>query len=180
MTCFHEVPYGHCHCGCGQKTWVSTETNTKRGWVKGEPVKFATGHTAKTGRAKRYTTRGSGHKREHVAVAERVLGRPMPKGADVHHVNENKLDNRPENLVVCQDRSYHQLLHTRKEALEACGHANWRRCVVCKQYDDPSQMTEYRVQRAGLSRGYVNRYYHKVCNARKERARLTLKRRGAA
>lgn len=38
------VPYGTCHCGCGEQTWVSPLTNRKRGWVKGEPVKWLTGH----------------------------------------------------------------------------------------------------------------------------------------
>lgn len=38
------IPYGFCHCGCGQKTPLSTQTNKNRGLVKGEPVRYLTGH----------------------------------------------------------------------------------------------------------------------------------------
>ena len=61
-----------------------------------------------------------GRRLEHRAVAERVLGKPLPPGAEIHHVNESKLDNRPENLVICQDHAYHALLHSRLAALRAC------------------------------------------------------------
>lgn len=38
------IPYGYCHCGCGSKTSLATVTRRGRGWVKGEPLRFATGH----------------------------------------------------------------------------------------------------------------------------------------
>lgn len=44
-------------------------------------------------------------------VASQALGKPLPKGACVHHVNGDPADNRPENLVICQDQDYHTLLH---------------------------------------------------------------------
>jgi endogenous inhibitor of DNA gyrase (YacG/DUF329 family) len=53
------------------------------------------------------------HVREHVLVAEKALGKPLPKGAVVHHHNKITSDNRNNNLVICQDQSYHNILHSR-------------------------------------------------------------------
>lgn len=57
----------------------------------------------------------------HRLVAERVLGRALPPGADVHHINENKLDNRRCNLLICPSRKYHMELHQRMKVRDAGG-----------------------------------------------------------
>jgi len=39
-----EIPYGYCHCGCGEKTRIAPKSHTKKGYVKGEPYRFVAGH----------------------------------------------------------------------------------------------------------------------------------------
>lgn len=99
-------------------------------------------------------------KLHHVRVVEAVLGVNLPKGVEIHHVNEITSDNRHENLVVCQDRAYHMLLHVRQRALDECGNANWKKCIHCKQYDDPINL-------GGKVRDgqKVNSFYHRHCAA---------------
>lgn len=69
-------------------------------------------------------------------VAEKALGKSLPPGAEVHHIDCDETNDDPSNLVVCPSRPYHWLLHKRQRALDACGHADWQLCVYCKQYDD--------------------------------------------
>lgn len=38
------IPYGYCHCGCGEKTKLVTQNNAPRGLVKGEPYQYLKGH----------------------------------------------------------------------------------------------------------------------------------------
>ncbi len=98
--------------------------------------------------------RSIGVKNEHVIVAERALGKPLPKGAVVHHVDEDKSNNAPGNLVICPSMAYHSLLHIRMRAFAATGDYNKRKCKICRTYDDPTSLTI-------LETGHV---YHPQCN----------------
>lgn len=40
----NEIPYGYCHCGCGQKTKIAERTARSKGHFKGEPLPFVQGH----------------------------------------------------------------------------------------------------------------------------------------
>lgn len=52
-----------------------------------------------------------GYVYEHIVVAEQKIGRNLRKGEIVHHLNENKSDNRPENLVIVQSAAEHRVYH---------------------------------------------------------------------
>lgn len=103
-------------------------------------------------------------KTEHVMVAEAALGHVLPVGAVVHHIDEDKLNNEPSNLVICPDQRYHVLLHQRMRALEVCGHADWLKCAHCKQYDDPKNM---------YVREARHQAYHRECHAAYKREKRT-------
>ena len=78
--------------------------------------------TARTPNAAGYIEiRRDGRKQyEHIYLAEKALGHKMPKGAVIHHMNEDKQDNfTPFNLIICPSQSYHQLLHQRMKLQKA-------------------------------------------------------------
>jgi hypothetical protein len=77
---------------------------------------------------------------EHILVVEMAMQKELAWPAEVHHVNEDIADNANPNLVACQDVGYHKLLHMRQRALDACGHADWRKCRFCPRYDAPANM----------------------------------------
>ena len=49
----------------------------------------------------------------HRIVAEQSIGRKLRPGEIVHHLDEDKSNNSPENLVVCSSASVHRQYHIR-------------------------------------------------------------------
>ena len=70
-------------------------------------------------------------------VAEIARKDILPDRAIVHHINGDTLDDRPENLVVCEDNAYHHLLHQREGAYRSTGNAKARKCNLCHQWGIP-------------------------------------------
>jgi hypothetical protein len=93
---------------------------------------------------------------EHILIAERAMGHPMPVGAEVHHFNGDRSDNSRGNLVVCQDHAYHFLLERRGRALRACGNPDWLKCPYCGEYDEPRNITT-------TVYGGKERHFHEDC-----------------
>ncbi len=114
--------------------------------------RYSKGHINQDGY--RVINDGDKKKPEHILIAERAIGGPLPPGAVVHHVDENRANNANDNLVVCPSRAYHNLLHQRMRARDACGNPNWRKCCRCLVYDDP--------QNLNFSGGQA---YHAACNS---------------
>lgn len=69
----------------------------------------------------------------HVLIAEKAYGGRLPGGVEVHHIDGDHLNNIPGNLVICQDRKYHQLLHMRQRIIDAGGNPNTQKvCPTCR------------------------------------------------
>ena len=54
-------------------------------------------------------------KHSHMIAAEKMIGRSLLKGEVVHHINNNKRDNHPLNLMVFQSQSKHAEWHKNEQ-----------------------------------------------------------------
>lgn len=110
---------------------------------------------------------------EHLLIAERALGKPLPRRCQVHHVDSDGHNNAPNNLVVCEDLAYHKLLHKRQRALDACGNANAKRCIVCRSYDRQEDIVSQVHRHHGKP---SERTFHPACRRAAHRAWRQLKK----
>ena len=99
-------------------------------------------------------------------IAEKVFGKRLPSNTEVHHVDINRSNDENNNLVICQDRKYHNLLHKRKRAYDACGHPDWIKCQICLEYGPPEEIKSYKSS---------NSRWHSKCWAKRCRERRSQK-----
>jgi hypothetical protein len=121
--------YALCACGCGARF----RRRESGGWTK----RFIRGHSSRGMSRRVYQSEPRNYPRQqsiriHRLRAERALGKPLPKGAQVHHVDGSKREDAP--LVICQDNAYHKMLHARARVVAAGGDPNRHRiCRTCKR-----------------------------------------------
>ena len=113
------VPYGKCHCGCGQATNIAKKTITAKGIVKGQPMRYRRGHGSSWRESGGYAVNrstgcwvwqrstslnGYGQlfhegrtQRAHRVFYQLYIG-PIPDGHQIDHTCTNRLCVNPEHL----------------------------------------------------------------------------------
>jgi hypothetical protein len=89
---------------------------------------------------------------EHQAIAARALGRPLPPGAEVHHLDEDKTNNSHSSLVICESREYHLLLHKRQRVIAMGGDPGLDKiCSTCQALKSKADFYNNRTAHDGLT-----------------------------
>lgn len=96
----------------------------------------------------------------HRYLAAKALGKALPVKAEVHHHNGSRTGGQ---LVICEDKAYHKLLHKRTQAYLATGDPNKKTCAFCSQWDDPENMIGY------FGKNPNGRFHHASCKSEWER-----------
>ena len=128
------IEYGHCHCGCGQRTALAKYDDKRYGYIKGKPRRFIQHHQVRPGKdhpnwkggrciqkcrntsyVRIYTPEhpmaNNGYVFEHILVVEADWGYPLPNGSVVHHIDGNGLNNEISNLMVFGNNADHLRFH---------------------------------------------------------------------
>lgn len=124
---------GLCACGCGRPTRIAIRTQAGRGEYAGHPQRVLVGHNMR-GRAGEQANRwqggsrvngdgyrmlympdhhlanGTGYVPEHRLVWEQTHGRRLSREQHVHHIDGDRGNNDPSNLVALSSRE-HAAMH---------------------------------------------------------------------
>lgn len=84
-------------------------------------------------------------------LVSELLDRELEQTEEVHHEADGV-------LILCKDRAQHILAERRMNALEACGHENWRKCIYCGRYDSPENLYIAANRRAVHHRSCFSQY----------------------
>jgi hypothetical protein len=123
------LPRPHCACGCGEPTARKGQTRTWNRFITGhhqrvqptgeDAYRWKGGETREKGYVMLFrpdhhrAQRGTGYVRRCIVVAEQKVGRPLRPGEVVHHLNQRRDDDRPENLEVLPSQAIHIATHNR-------------------------------------------------------------------
>ena len=72
----------------------------------------------------------------HRKKAEQILGKTIDSKHRIHHIDGDTLNNQNNNLVICENQSYHRLLHKRTKSFYATGNPNLSYCAKCNKWKD--------------------------------------------
>lgn len=101
---------------------------------------------------KKTTTKDRKCVKVHRQIVENILGISLPSAVEIHHIDYNKANNKKSNLVVCQDRKYHQLLHRRTDTLLAGYNPDTHhKCNDCGDYKENTNFSFNKTRASGLS-----------------------------
>ena len=134
-------PSGLCMCGCGRRTNITRQTQALYGSVKGKPRRYVHGHqgrkaeyyTDEMGYRRRYRENGDivDRRREHQIVYEKHYG-PVAAGLLIHHIDGDRTNNAPENLVALTMRDH---MRTHSAGWSLRDSVWWHRCTRCGVWD---------------------------------------------
>lgn len=119
-----------CECGCGEPTRIATRTESRMGWVKGQPVRYRPGH-----HTRRRTV--SAETRARIAAAMRgSASQPGWRGDDIGYESLHRYlrDNYPKSgacdecgaspvrtdFALIRGRSYSRDIHDYRELCRRC------------------------------------------------------------
>lgn len=99
----------------------------------------------------------------HRIVAQEKIGRKLKSGEIVHHIDEDKTNNNPENLMVFKSRSAHICYHNGGiliplgDGTYDCKSSNLKKCIACKKILDYKNTS-------GYCREHYNIFQRKIKN----------------
>ena len=104
-----EIPYGYCHCGCGEKTRIAKQNDRRDGVIKGEPMRYVNGHNCRVDIVSRFWSKV--HVSDPSSCWEWTGAKKFGGYGEIGHEGKNKSAHRlayefangpiPEGLFVC-------------------------------------------------------------------------------